>query len=90
MLQEGLRVAPGLADATIEEFRVGLRPVSDDRRPILGAVPDIAGAHVATGHGATGLMLGPYSGKSVADGVANDTATVPDYVSVGRFDGTEK
>ena len=86
VLSEGLRVAPGLSEATIEEFRVGLRPVSADRRPILGAVPDVEGAHVATGHGATGLMLGPYSGKTVAESVVDDAATVPESVAVGRFD----
>jgi D-amino-acid dehydrogenase len=86
VLSEGLRVAPGLADATIEEFRVGLRPVSEDRRPILGRVPNVEGAYVATGHGATGLMLGPYSGKIIADRIVDDAATVPEYLSAGRFD----
>jgi D-amino-acid dehydrogenase len=90
VLTEGLRVAPGLSDATLEELRVGLRPVSADRRPILGAIPDIEGAYVATGHGATGLMLGPYSGKIVADRVAEETGHIPDRFSVARFeDGDE-
>ena len=62
-----MRMAPGLEDATFEEIRVGLRPGSPDDLPMLGAVPDVDGAFVATGHGATGLMLGPYSGKVVAD-----------------------
>jgi D-amino-acid dehydrogenase len=86
VLSEGLRVAPGLADATLEELRAGLRPVSEDRRPILGPVPGVDGAHVATGHGATGLMLGPYSGKLVAEGIL-DEAEIPDHVSVSRFGG---
>lgn len=86
VLAEGLRVAPGLADATLEELRVGLRPVSADRLPILGAVPGIGGAYVATGHGATGLMLGPYSGKVVAETVVGDATTVPEHFSVERFD----
>ncbi|MFB6219908.1 MAG: NAD(P)/FAD-dependent oxidoreductase [Halolamina sp.] len=67
VLSAGLRLAPGLDDATLEEIRVGLRPGSPDGLPVLGAVPDIEGAYVATGHGPTGLMLGPYSGKVVAD-----------------------
>lgn len=62
-----LRMAPGLADATFEEIRVGLRPASPDGLPMLGDVPDVAGAFVATGHGPTGLTLGPFSGKVVAD-----------------------
>lgn len=67
VLDEAIRVAPGLADAALAEVRVGLRPVSEDRLPILGEVPGVGGAFVATGHGATGLQLGPYSGKAVAE-----------------------
>lgn len=66
VLSEALRVAPGLEDATHLETRVGLRPVTPDRLPLLGSVPGIEGAYLATGHGATGLQLGPYSGRQVA------------------------
>lgn len=64
---EALRVADGLADAEPVETRVGLRPVSRDGLPVLGAAPDVEGAYLATGHGPTGLTLGPYSGALVAD-----------------------
>ncbi|QLG28441.1 FAD-dependent oxidoreductase [Halorarum halophilum] len=64
---EALRVADGLRDAEPVETRVGLRPVARDGLPILGPTPDVAGAFLATGHGPTGLTLGPYSGKVVAD-----------------------
>lgn len=67
VLTAGLRLAPGLADATFEEVRVGLRPGSPDGLPMLGPVPDVDGAFVATGHGPTGLTLGPFSGKIVAE-----------------------
>ncbi|NHX36991.1 MULTISPECIES: NAD(P)/FAD-dependent oxidoreductase [Halolamina] len=66
VLDSGLRLAPGLADATFEEVRVGLRPGSPDGLPILGGVPGVDGAYVATGHGPTGLTLGPYSGAVIA------------------------
>jgi D-amino-acid dehydrogenase len=66
VLAEALRVAPGLADAEILEIRVGLRPLSTDGLPVLGAVPGIEGVYLATGHGPTGLQLGPYSGKVLA------------------------
>jgi D-amino-acid dehydrogenase len=67
VLGEALRVAPGLGQAELREIRVGLRPASADGLPVLGAVPAIRGAFLATGHGPTGLQLGPYSGKLVAD-----------------------
>ncbi len=66
VLDEALTTAPGLADASVEEVRVGLRPVTPDRLPVLGGVPGVEGAYLATGHGATGLQLGPYSGRVVA------------------------
>ena len=66
VLDEALRVAPGLAGAEIREIRVGLRPLTADTLPVLGAVPGVAGVFLATGHGPTGLTLGPYSGKLVA------------------------
>lgn len=67
VLRETLRVLPGLARATMREVRVGLRPVSVDDSPILGALPGVENVFVATGHGANGLLLGPISGALVAD-----------------------
>jgi len=72
VLDSGLRLAPGLADATFEEARVGLRPGSPDGLPILGDVPGVDGAYVATGHGPTGLTLGPYSGAVIAGLLAGE------------------
>jgi D-amino-acid dehydrogenase len=67
VLGEALRLAPGLADFTLHEIRVGLRPATPDGLPILGSVPQLENAFIATGHGASGLQLGPYSGALVAD-----------------------
>jgi D-amino-acid dehydrogenase len=67
VLSEALRVAPGLAAADIRDIRVGLRPHSADTMPVLGPVPGLRNIFLATGHGPTGLTLGPYSGKVVAD-----------------------
>jgi D-amino-acid dehydrogenase len=66
VLDEALRVAPGLADAEVREIRVGLRPLTPDTLPVLGAVPGVDGVFLTTGHGPSGLTLGPYSGKLVA------------------------
>ncbi len=67
VLSEALRVAPGLAGASIRETRVGLRPLSADGMPVMGAVPGREGLYLNTGHGASGLQLGPFSGRLVAD-----------------------
>jgi D-amino-acid dehydrogenase len=63
-------MAPGLDDARLREARAGLRPVAPDGLPLVGRVPGVDGAVLAAGHGATGLQLGPYTGKLVADLVA--------------------
>jgi D-amino-acid dehydrogenase len=72
IMREALRVMPGLAGATVREVRVGLRPVSVDDLPIIGALPGVPNVYVATGHGANGLLLGPVSGAAVADLVVGD------------------
>ena len=76
LLREGLRSAPGLAQATVAEVRVGSRPATPDDRPVLGPVPGWDNVHVASGHGAEGLLLGPFSGKLVASAVlGTDTSS---------------
>ena len=60
-------MAPGLRDAAIHEIRVGLRPYTTDNLPLLGAVPGVTGVYLATGHGPTGLTLGPFSAKLVVE-----------------------
>jgi D-amino-acid dehydrogenase len=66
LLRECLHTAPGLAEATLIETRVGSRPSSVDGRPIVGRVPGWNNAFVATGHGTEGLLLGPVSAAIVA------------------------
>ena len=86
VLSEALRAAPGLADGEIHEMRVGLRPLAVDGLPVLGAVPTVAGVYLATGHGASGLQLGPFSGKVVADvALGRDPGLDLDPFSVTRF-----
>ncbi|MBE1497518.1 D-amino-acid dehydrogenase [Amycolatopsis lexingtonensis] len=64
VLDHALAVAPGLADATLAETRVGFRPGTPDGLPILGLLrPGLA---VSTGFGAGGLTNAPFAGKLVA------------------------
>ncbi len=90
VLGEALRVAPGLAGAEVAELRVGLRPASADGMPILGGVPGVRNAYLATGHGPHGLQLGPYSGKLMAELMlgGSDGAELAAF-GVGRFSDTE-
>lgn len=86
VLSEALRVAPGLAKAQIQHMRVGLRPLSADKMPVMGRVPTIENIYLVTGHGATGLQLGPYSGKVIAQlMVGKESQTDISAFDVTRF-----
>jgi D-amino-acid dehydrogenase len=66
VLREGLGVAPGLADATVIETRIGFRPLTADRKPLLGPIPGVDGLVIGTGLGSNGLTMGPYAGRALA------------------------
>jgi len=86
LLRACLVIAPGLAEATVVDVRVGLRPVSGDDLPVLGPVPGWDNVHLVTGHGTEGLLLGPYSAALVARCLRGEP--VPDDLlpfSVARF-----
>jgi D-amino-acid dehydrogenase len=74
VLGEALALAPGLGAGTYLETRVGFRPVA--ARPLLGPVPGVAGLFLATGLGATGLTMGPYSGSLVARAALGESVPV--------------
>jgi D-amino-acid dehydrogenase len=90
LLRECLSVAPGLAGATYRETRVGLRPTSPDDRALVGRVPGWSNAWVATGHGANGLLQGPYSARVMAHRIAGferpaAEAPLPESFDPSRF-----
>lgn len=66
VLNAGLAVAPGLASWTLDEVRIGFRPVAGDGRPRLGPVAGVDGLIVGNGLGASGLTMGPCAGCLLA------------------------
>ncbi len=66
ILEQALAVAPGLADGTYLETRVGFRPMGPGIRPLLGPLPGLTGLIIATGLGASGLTMGPLAGSLAA------------------------
>jgi len=60
-------LVPDLGEARIVEEWAGFRPITEDRRPILGPDPDVEGLFYSTGHGRAGILLAPLSGRMVAD-----------------------
>ncbi len=67
VLREALAIAPGLATATVIETRIGFRPVGPDVRPLLGLVPGVTGLLIGNGLGPSGLTIGPFAGRLLAE-----------------------
>jgi D-amino-acid dehydrogenase len=66
ILTKSLAVAPGLADSTILETRVGFRPFTPGFLPVIGVFPQYENIFLANGLGASGLTSGPYLGAELA------------------------
>ncbi|MBV9998475.1 MAG: FAD-binding oxidoreductase [Verrucomicrobia bacterium] len=73
VLEEGLRIAPGLKTAALEEIRVGFRPMTRDGLPLLGRPRLSPGLVIATGLGRYGLTVGPYAGRLAAQLALEET-----------------
>jgi D-amino-acid dehydrogenase len=69
ILREALAVAPGLGQATLIETRIGFRPVGWDLRPLLGLAKGYDGLAIGNGLGASGLTIGPFAGRLLANAV---------------------
>ncbi len=78
VLENALSVAPGLADATLIETRVGLRPLPDGELPTVGALNGVDGVYINAGFGAAGLTMGPLIGDRLASIIAGETAAPED------------
>ncbi len=50
------------------------RPICKDALPILGKLPGVAGAYVASGHNCWGMLNAPASGLAMAELIANGAA----------------
>ncbi len=69
LLDAALTAAPSLSDFSVTETWAGLRPATEDGRPIVGA-SDIDGLIFATGHYRNGILLTPWTARAVTQMVA--------------------
>ncbi len=58
---------PSTASAGFEDVRVGLRPLTTDELPVIGASSTMRGVYYATGHYRNGLLLAPLTALMLAD-----------------------
>jgi D-amino-acid dehydrogenase len=76
VLNAGLAVAPGLATWTLQEVRIGFRPLAADNWPMLGTVPGLEGLLIGNGLGPSGLTIGPYAGALLAKAALGEPTEV--------------
>jgi glycine oxidase len=60
-------ICPRLASAAQVTAWAGLRPVTPDMLPILGADPEVPSLLYACGHSRNGVLMAPLSGDIIAD-----------------------
>jgi glycine oxidase len=85
ILSAAITLAPGLANARIEETWAGLRPDTPDHLPILGPT-DIDGLLMATGHFRSGILLTPITARLIREWIMEQRVSVDwDRFSPLRF-----
>ena len=60
------RMSPVLAASKILTRQACYRPVTRDGLPLIGRVPGVEGAYVATGHSVWGILNAPATGEAMA------------------------
>ena len=86
IIESTLRMLPALESAELVLQTACLRPVAEDGAIVLGAVPGVEGAHIATGGGRQGIMMGPGMAKAAASLIVNGAAELDvAWCDPGRF-----
>ena len=76
---------PGAGDIRRATFWTGLRPMTPDGPPIIGAT-SVPGLYLNTGHGTLGWTMACGSGRLIADIVAGERPNIRwDDLSMARY-----
>ena len=59
------------------------RPVTRDGLPLIGPLPGVAGAYIATSHSVWGILNAPATGEAMAELIVDGTAR---SVDIAAFD----
>jgi glycine/D-amino acid oxidase-like deaminating enzyme len=80
-------LSPALATAPLMARQACFRPVTEDGVPLIGRVPGVEGAYVATGHSVWGMLNAPATGEAMAELIMDGTTRHVDLApfSVGRL-----
>jgi glycine oxidase len=81
-----LTLLPGLVEQPFSRAWAGLRPHSKDGLPLIGPLAGLDGLFIATGHFRNGILLGPLTGRLVAEMILGEPLSFSlDAFSPGRF-----
>jgi len=67
LLERAGELVPAARTARFVEVRVGLRPLTADELPVIGASSTMRGVYYATGHYRNGVLLAPLTALMIAD-----------------------
>ena len=62
-----LRLVPSLDSAQVLASQACYRPITADGMPLIGPVPQVAGAYIATGHSVWGMLNAPGTAEALCD-----------------------
>jgi glycine oxidase len=71
-----MSLSPGLLRARVLRTWAGLRPMTPDGLPIIGADPELEGLWYATGHGRNGILLAGLTGVLVGQLLGGDLPSI--------------
>ena len=71
-------VAPALASAKIRARQACYRPIARDGVPLIGRIPGVEGAYIATGHSVWGILNAPATGEAMAELIIDGEARTID------------
>jgi glycine/D-amino acid oxidase-like deaminating enzyme len=74
-------LSPVLAAAPIIARQACFRPVTRDGLPLIGKVPGVEGAFIATGHSVWGILNAPATGEAMAELIADGAARTIDLAA---------
>jgi D-hydroxyproline dehydrogenase subunit beta len=72
--RRAVEMAPGLRDVPVLASWSGIRPMTPDGQPVVGAIAGAKGLYVNGGHGSLGMLLGPATSAWLADALSSGRA----------------
>jgi glycine/D-amino acid oxidase-like deaminating enzyme len=75
------RISPAIGGANILARQACFRPITQDGLPLMGRVPGLAGAYIATGHSVWGILNAPATGEAMAELIMDGAAHTVDLAA---------